>query len=152
KKNVLIIFGFVTFIILGCSSGGGGSSDSGDSNGTIPSQFYSVSLKSVSSKITGYELEVHCVDAFPDIDEITVDTSEVSINGRESSVLGPLLDSQKQNFKVAVMSTGSEDGASVITRAVKFSGCSEAQVVSSIAVDSLADKIEDIEVSVNIAE
>ena len=151
KKHVLIISGLVTFIILGCSSGGGSSSGSSDSN-VATSQLYAISLKSSSSKIVGYELEVHCTEAFPSIDEITVDTSEISINGRESSVLGPLLDSQKQNFKVAVMSTGSEDGTSVITKAVKFPGCSDARVVSSIAVDSLADKIEDIEVSVNIVE
>jgi len=143
KKSLLTMSSLAAFIILGCSGGSGG----GDNNEALSS----VSLSSASSRIAGYELEVHCSNEFPTEDKIYINTDEVSVNGRESSVLGPQLDSQTQNFKFAVMSTGEAEGNSVISKAVEFSGCGDAQVLSSIVVDASANEIEDTEVTVTLA-
>ena len=139
---------FGAILVSGLVFSGCGNGEDEETTTTITSS-RSISLESTTTEIIGYELEIHCTDEFPRINDITIKTNELSLNGRVVSILGPNIDVEKQNIKIAVMSSGTESGVKSITNALEFTGCTNTSIINIIAVDSSANEITDIVSKIN---
>jgi len=109
----------------------------------------SLSIKSTISKIIAYEVEIHCLNSLPSSADINVDMNELAVNGRTTSLLGINIDDSKQNIKVAVVSSGKEEGTNFINKAIEFNGCTDASIINAIVVDSSANQIDNPEIKVS---